>query len=472
MVLAASALLPVALCSGQSPSLYMSPGIPVQSTGAVIGTQLNAAAGTPYAIFVDLDSGPTDLLGERLYLGISPAFGSFDGGIMPPVGVAFRTALIPLFPGLVGLGIRSQAVVLDPAAPNGIFRVSNAASSLVYIGGAAISETFDSSSVVGYAGTFAADVPGQLRGGAVTRRLVETIDPQGVPFPTPIASPLAPFGCREQVVYRPQDLGASGSPELVTSVRWRSLTLPLQSDYFPQFVMRIGHTAVAPDYSVDPWSALPAAPHSGLAATFVDNELPNAAPQTVYSGAYAIAPGNLLPGDFVPYPMFSSFAYDGVSSLLIDFGVGPGLSQGVNGMAVRVMVQSSPLPGARVVALGTATQPVVPSQATLGVPDNAMPEFQIEFTRVQTQAVSPWRSALVAQPDYDNALVATTLPVGTSIDMEYRGSSNGTAATATAWSTTPDVADGLQFLQFRITFHSNPITGERPLIDSLVVPLH
>jgi hypothetical protein len=445
MLLAASAFLPVAICSGQSPSLYMAPGIPVQSIGAVVGTQLTAAAGAPYAVYVDLDSGPTDLLGERFYLGLSPAFATFDGGIMPPVGVANQTAILPVFPGLAGLGVRSQAVVLDLTAPNGIFRVSNAASSLFYIGSAVIAETFDAASVVGYAGSFVSDVPGQIRGGAVTRRLVETIDPQGVPFPIPVASPLAPFGC--------------------------TLTLPLQNDFFPQFELRVGHTDVHPDYTIDPWSALPSAPDSGLSESLLDNELPNAAPVTVYSGSYSISPSSLLPGNFVPYPMFSSFAYDGVSSLLLDFRVQPGLSQGINGMALRLMVQSSPLPGARVVATGTVTQPVLPNQVTLGVPDNAMPEFQIEFTRVQTQALSPWRSAFVVQPDYGSALVATTLPAGTSIDIEYRGSSNGTAATATAWSTTPDVADGLQFLQFRITFHSNPITGERPLIDSLVVPL-
>jgi hypothetical protein len=33
-----------------------------------------------------------------------------------------------------------------------------------------------------------------------------------------------------------------------------------------------------------------------------------------------------------------------------------------------------------------------------------------------------------------------------------------------------DIADGRRFLQFRVTFHANLVTNERPLVDTLVVP--
>jgi hypothetical protein len=135
------------------------------------------------------------------------------------------------------------------------------------------------------------------------------------------------------------------------------------------------------------------------------------------------------------------------------------------------MSQTSGLPGARAVAFGTAMQPLQPALTTTGLPDNAMPEFQLEFTRVATRALSPWLAAGVTPPNYGAPLLAASLPPGTAIDVVYRGSTAAAGTNPTAWSTTPDVADGLPFLQFQITFVANLLTGERPLVDSLVVPI-
>jgi hypothetical protein len=74
-------------------------------------------------------------------------------------------------------------------------------------------------------------------------------------------------------------------------------------------------------------------------------------------------------------------------------------------------------------------------------------------------------------PDYGTPVLAVSLPPGTSVQVEYRGSAFGSGgAPTTAWSTSPDIADGRRFLQFRITFSANPVTNERPLVDTLVVP--
>jgi hypothetical protein len=61
--------------------------------------------------------------------------------------------------------------------------------------------------------------------------------------------------------------------------------------------------------------------------------------------------------------------------------------------------------------------------------------------------------------------------LGTSVNVQYRGSSVAGGVAPTAWSASPDVADGKRFLQFRIVFRANPLTDERPLVDTVVVPL-
>jgi len=459
-----------AVAPSQSPTLFMPGSSAITSTGAPLNFLVAGPWGAPYAIFVDIDGGPVDLFGERFYLGFSSSLTSPVTSVLSPIGHGTYSTTLPPFAGLAGLVIYGQAVTLDPSANNGMFRASNGASTACYSGTSQILEDFNSALPASYTGTFVQDVTGHVRGGAVTSRTVDTIDPQGVPFLQPIQSPLSPNGCREQIVYRATNIGATGEPELLTGIRWRVLGNPI-ADTFSQFTMRVGHTDVVPNYTIDPWSALPAYPNSGLSPTFADNEQAGAPPSVVFSGSYAIQPSQMMAGNYMPYPMTSTFEYDGQSSLLLDFRMPQSSALGWNGMAVNLMVQSSALPGTRVVAAGSAGQPVLPNQVATGVADNAMPEFQLEFARTTTFLQSPWRDSGSLAPDYDTAVVGKSLPTGTSVDVQFRGSNNMNGANPTVWSSDPSVADGRRYLQFKITFRANHLTGERPLVDTLVVPV-
>lgn len=440
------------------------------SQGFPLLTQLSAPPGTPFATYLDFDGGPRDVLGERLLLGLTTSLFLWDGGIVDPTGYASRFVQVPLFAGALGLVVYGQALLVDVTAPNGVFRATNAASTATYVGSGALVASFNFPILEGYTGNFAADVEGHIRGGPVTQRTVETINPGSGLVNAGIQAPLTPFGCRGQYVFKSTELAATGERELVTAVRWLPYQAPtVIDDTFPSFDFRIGHTDVAPNYSVDPFSALPVAPNSGLSPTFAANERPGEAPVVVYQGPYAVSAADLRPNGYLPYPMFTPFEYDGVSSLLLDFRVGPGLAQGLNGQTVYIQVQSDPLPGARVVRFGTSMNPILPGQATTGTPDNAMPALEIEFTRAVTTALSPWYWGGANTPDYGTPVLAQSLPFGTAIHVRYRGTNTlGTAPTA--WSSTPDVADGMSFLQFEITFEANPQTGERPVLDTLIVP--
>jgi hypothetical protein len=445
-------------------------GAQIAATGAPLSFNVSGQPGAPFALFVDIAGGPIDLFGQRFYLGFTSSLASPVTSALSTTGQATYSTSLPPFAGLSGLVVYGQVVALDPAAPNGLFRASNGASTGCYSGGSQIVETFDAVLSAGYTGTFSQDVTGQVRGGPVTTRTVDTIPSSANTFAWPIASPLQPLGCRQQIVYRASDLGASGQAELITGMRWRSQQPPI-ADSFPQFTVRLGHTDVVPNYTVDPWSALPAFPSSGLSATFADNELMGAPSSVVYSGPYNIDPSQQMPGAFMPYPMTSTFAYDGQSSLLVDFRVPQSNALGVNGMQVNIMVQSSPLPGARVVAFGTPGNPVDPNTVATGTADNAMPVFQFELQRTTTFLQSPWLDSGSASPDYDTAIIGKSLPSGTSIEVQFRGSSLPNGSNPTNWSNDPSIADTKQFLQYRITFRSNHLTGERPLVDTLVVPI-
>lgn len=461
-----------AICSGQSPNLTMTPAPAIsQGTANVVFSVSNTIPNGLFTIFVDLDSGPVDLLGERFYLGFSSSLVAAHWGTTNTSGSAFRSSSIPLFPGASGLVLHGQTAVLDPAASNGLFRVSNAASSCLTLPApGTITQIFDPSTLGGFSGTFSTDVSGQMRGAPVTTRTVRTVVPGSIPFTQGVASPLDPEGCREQVVYRPSDLGATGEPESILAMRWRAQTA-VQQELFQSFTIRMAHTSITPDYTVDPWTALPANPNSGLGPFFADNEQLSGPSQVVYSGIYAVSPNQLLPGNYMPYPLATTFEYDGQSSLMIDFRTGPSTSaQGLNGMAVNIGIASSPLPGARCVAAGTPTAPVNPDTVASGVPDNAIPDFEFVFARTTSTALSPWIISTTTNLDYGTPIVAQTLPAGTSIEIEYRGQS--LAGTLTDWSSDPDIADGLPGLRYRIRFVSNALTGERPLIDTLVIPVY
>lgn len=462
------------LASAQSPVFSMPPVVTPGVTGSQITWSISGAIPHPFAILADLTGGPVDLFGERFYLGFSPVLTTLTLSPMSS-GPVQQTIGIPTVPGMLGMSIFGQPLVFDPQSTNGVFRTLNGASTTYQGTGSQAGSSFDDPIGEGFTGTFRADVVGHIRGGAVLRRTHETIDPQGVPFFAGIQNPLHPQGSREQMVFRTQDVGATGQPELLVAVRWKPLGL-VTNGTIHDLEMRIGHTAVVPDYTVDNFSSLPVAPNSGLAPTFAANYLAGAPPVPCFRGRYDIDPTRRTLSGYLPYPSITPFEYDGVSSLLLEFLVADDLLNfNITGATVRLMVQSSPLPGARLWASGTPFSPMpipVPSQVTQGIPDNAMHELELDFARVQTYALSPWIDSLNASPDYDLPVMAASIPSGSSLHVEYRGSASANGASPTVWSSSQDVADGMRYLQFRMTFQANLFTGESPIVDTFAVPTH
>jgi hypothetical protein len=462
-------LMAAAVC--QNPTFRMDPAVALGAGGATITYDLTANSGTLYSVLANIDGGPVDYLGERFYLGLTPTLVTLQAGLVSPSGVAAGTLQIPQVPGALGLTVFGQGAIIDSTAPNGLFVATNAESSITYATSFAMVLDFDDPTGLGFTGSYSTHIPGHIAGGAVTTRTYETVDPQGVPFPQPLQNPLNPNGCREQMVFRTQDVGATGSPELVTAIRWYSAT-PIANDRFSQFEVLMGHTAVVPDYTIGSFTGLPIAPNSGLAATFVSNYVTGAAPVTVFQGAYDLVPALQLANGYMPIPVVAPFRYDGVSSLLVEFKTHvDAQALGVNGMYGNLMVQSMALPAARNTAGGSPGVFFNPAVVPTGTGDNWMANLQLEFARVETEALSPWLAAGISTPDYDAANVAASLPSGTSVRYEYRGTVVP-GATPTAWASTPNVADGLSFLQVRMTFFGNHVTGEVPVVDTLIVPFN
>ncbi len=472
VALLSAALLTIGASRAQNPLFTMPPTSIPGATGSQITWAISGAVGHPFAVLADLSGGPVDLFGERLYLGLTPVLTTL---LVAPAssGPVFQTIAIPTVPGMLGMSIFAQPLLLDTQAPNGFFRTLNGASTTFFANGFPLGSSFDDPIAEGFVGTFRADVTGHIRGGAVLRRTHQTIDPQGIPFPYGIANPLHPTGSRTQMVFRTQDVGAIGEPELLTAVRWHPYG-PVLPGQILNLDMRIGHTDVVPDYTVDLFSALPVAPNSGLNPTFANNYRLGAPPVTGYQGNYVIDPVHLTASGYLPYPPIAPFAYDGTSSLLLEFLVADApQNSSATGAAVRLMVQSSPLPGARVWASGSVVQPMPipnPAQITTGTADNAMYELELDFARVQTFALSPWLDSLNTNPDYDPAIVAASTPAGSSYNLEFRGANTANGFGSTAWSASPDVADGMRYLQFRITFVASLLTGESPILDTVLVP--
>jgi hypothetical protein len=453
----------------------MTPAVSIATPAPAVTWNLIGSTQLPYALLADFSGGPS-FLGELL-LGTANPIVLHIG---PPGAVSVQGGFaVPAVAPLVGTIVYAQVVSIDRTAGNGMFRPGNGASSVVHGAPSAIVADFANPVAAGFQGNYRDDVVGHIRGGRVLHRTHETFDPQAFLFQQPIQAPLVPLGCREQMVFRARDVGAIGEPELLTAVRWLSHQGfgPVVADSFLQFELRIGHSHVVPDYSVDPFSALAVAPGSGLSPTFANNEIPGAPPVTVAFGRYDIDPAQQVLhalGAFVPYPAIAPFAYDGASSLLLDVRAGQG-GTGENGMAVQLMLQSGPLPAARAVAGSTIWQPRPlpnPGSATVAnITDCAMPILQFDFARVETYAVSAFLDSGLPAPDYSPALIAASKPLGTHVSVRYRGSGSASGANPTAWSDSQDIADGLRYLQVDLGLHGNPLTDTVPIVDTLVVPV-
>ena len=471
LALALVLVLPLAsqAAAAQQPALRTPAALQLAAGGATLSYTLSGPPNRPYAVLIDGRGGPNEFLGETLWLGLTPVLSTLGAGLLDTAGQAAGSLAVPPVPSLAGVPFFMQAAVDDPQGPNGVFRASNGESVALYTSSQALVERFDDPVAAGLTGNYDRTVQGRLQGGAVRRHLHQTTDPQGVVFGQPILTPLNPNGTRAQMVYRPKDLGSTGDQEIITAVHWRPhASLPVQPDLFPTFEIWMAHSAVMPDYTIDPVTALPRFPASGLAPQFAQNYKPGMMPALVFSGSYAVLPSAVRPDGYVPYPGPSfPFMYNGVDSLLIEFRVTASpASIGLNGQEVRLMVTSSAQPNARVVAMVSN-----PNTATSGLGDNAMHNLQFELLRTRTTATSRWLSA-GNNPDYHTPTAAAATPPGTIVDLEYRGADDNTGGNATAWSRNIDAADGKSHLQYRVTLIGNRFTGAVPSVDTLVIPFN
>jgi len=123
-------------------------------------------------------------------------------------------------------------------------------------------------------------------------------------------------------------------------------------------------------------------------------------------------------------------------------------------------------------AAGSHGQPVPmqPAATANGTRDALLFDWELVFERTVSVATSPWSTVPAPQLDYRDAIVCGHAPAGTSLLVEFRG--RATAASApTAWSASPNVADGMPWLQFRVTMTPDAATGVVPWVDTLIVPV-
>jgi hypothetical protein len=137
------------------------------------------------------------------------------------------------------------------------------------------------------------------------------------------------------------------------------------------------------------------------------------------------------------------------------------------------MVLSSPEPNSRALDAGSPGALVDPFQSVVATrASNTLHDVQLEFAKVESVAVSPWRQAPAARPNYHTPHVASSVPAGSSLILEYRGADNASGANATPWLFSIDFADGKPFLQWRATMTANHRTGGVPSIDAIVIPVN
>jgi hypothetical protein len=136
------------------------------------------------------------------------------------------------------------------------------------------------------------------------------------PFPPGVQGPLTALGAKAQSVWRYADVGFSllDLPTLnldVAGLYWSPAGAQVIADSFGEFEIRMSHAGRSPDEVVDPLSLLPAAPSSGLLATYDANalDLVNDAPAVVHPRqlGYTVNPGDLMTSSqgtpLMPYPL-------------------------------------------------------------------------------------------------------------------------------------------------------------------------
>ncbi len=460
-------MLPCATAAiAQSPELRVTPFV---VHGQSVDLVLFAPPGASSVTLFDVSGGPSRFLGATYHLGLTAGLGVLDAGLVGTGG--FRTARIPTSLGApLGVPLYLQSVLIEPSAVSPLVP-SDGESCVVWSSSSALIEDYDDPIAMGLSGSFDAAVRGRVQASPARTRIHDRAPTGGFEFAQPLAGPLNAFGVRTQSVYRATDLGSTGDPERLVAIRWRP-KLGVTPDVFHNLSIDVAHSHVVPDYVVDPWTALPRSPASGLGLSFAANVKAGETPQRLFRGDYQIAPADLRRDGYMPFPVIRPFDWNGVDSLLVDFRTPPdAAASGANGLRVFLMVLSSPQPNARVTASGRAGSTVDPYAVTVAqLGDNTYYDLQFEFVRVQSVALSRWLASPVATPDWSTPISSISQPAGSDIALEFRGARDAFGQTATAWSADIDAFDGYAFLQYRIRFTVVPGAATLPSVDQLVIP--
>ncbi|MFT7534404.1 MAG: hypothetical protein ACI85K_000351 [Hyphomicrobiaceae bacterium] len=466
----------IGVVAAQQPVLLLTPrAFSRQSPPTSLGMVMTGPGGNIFALVADVAPGRTTVLGGEFDLAFSPSLLALSVGVLTG---NYQQSSLPLVPSSLpaSVPIYCQYGTWDVAQGFSTMQASNLDSFVGHDGTGAVTFNFSYPGYPAYQyeGTFDKTVYSRLQALPAVVRTVRPLPPEA--YPSLITSPLEPLhpsGARFQFAIRASDLGANGIPETLTAIRWKPQFGVVATESFTQFELLAGHSSVVPDYSIDPWSALPAFPFSGLDTQFAQNQ--SSAPLAIFSGSYTVQPQALQASGYMPFPSLQQpFVYDGQSTLLLETQCAANASGGTpaNHQSMYSMVLSAPTPHATVFAaagLNGIPSPMQPGTTAAGTGASILPDWELEFVRTTSVVTSPFRASAIAAPDYLAPIVAAYTPPGTSISIEYRGQASGTSV-LTAWSSSPDIADGMLQIQFRVRMESNPVTGAVPWIDALSIP--
>lgn len=439
---------------------------------STLSWQLAGAAGDVYVLLADVATGHPNVLGADFDLGFTPSlvfvtFGVFNGSAQN----GFLSLPLAALPSNAAMHL--QFAAWDPAAGFSSLQPSNLDS--FYVNDENQALTFDFAHpafpVFGMTGVFDKTVHYRLQALPPSIRTVHPLPAEAMPWPFTGLTQLNPAGARFQHALRAGELGSVGVPELLTAVRWRPLFGNVVAQTLPQFELRAALSDVVPDYAIDPWSVLPVAPASGLATTFAANAIAGTT-QVLFSGPYAVTPQALSASGYLAYPLTQPFLHDGVHTLLLETLCSPAAGSAINTPLIHLLSQSSANPFATVAAMGGWSgfpSPLPPATTSAGIGGAYLFDLELEFLRTRSVAESAWTTAFAPSPDYQAPTLASFAPPGTSLVVEYRGRT-GAGAPPTAWSTSPDVADGMIELQIRVTMDANAATGAVPWLDMVSIP--
>ena len=471
----------LALSLGSALAAQSRPGYtlaPVTPLGGQLTALSTSSPGAPYLHLLDTRSSRLELAGETLWLGLSPALLLLDSGVMPSSGQKLLSLPIPATSSLHGIALVGQVLLLSPTVPNGSFALSRPQTTALSSGRSFVAETFAAPSASGFTGDFdrserdvLSPLPVQYR----EQRLLDSIK-SGRAFGQSLAGPFAAGGVRMQWVLRSFDLAARRG-ESVVGIAWRPFQGRLNGpNRIARMRLELGHSKTVPDYTVDPFSALPKFPNSGLSTQFAANR-PKLGMQLAFDSSYSYAAPQLRADGYVELPAFGQqFVYNGWDSILLDFFV-PHSSQTQvqDGMQVWLPVLSMANPYSRAYMAGTVMAPRDPFSATQGQGDNTLPDLKIRFAKVASTAQSPFYAANVGSPDWQAPIILADVPAGCSVELEFQGSTTpNTSGQLTTWLPASQVdrqLDGWRHVRFRAHMIANGLNGKRPALHSVVVPI-